>query len=148
MGIFSSYDSEYRELLEYLLDDWKMKPRFAESFLSTYKRSIGKIFQKGKKRMAQMENHPDPSVRLAMFASMGQEQSYALVGQAYQAYMTDLRRGRHVGTDIEKAIWAILSNRSDLVGEIDRAFEKYIDEHYEDKFPDLFDEVFEPEDFE
>ena len=37
--------------------------------------------------------------------------------------MTDLRRGRYVGTDIEKAIWAILSNRSDLVGEIDRMFE-------------------------
>lgn len=148
MGLFSSYESEYRELLEYLVENWQMKPRFAESFLNTYKKSIGKIFQAGKKRMAQTENHPDPSVRLAMLASMGQEQSYALVGQAYQAYMTDLRRGRHVGTDIEKTIWTILSNRSDLVREIDQGFANYIDEKCEDKFPNLFDEVFEPDDFE
>ena len=143
MGLFSSYDSEFRELLEYLTDNWQMKSRFAEAFLNTYKKSIGKIFAKGKKDMARVADHPDPSVRLAMFASIGQEHSYALVGQAYQAYMTDLRRGRYVGTDIEKAIWAILSNRSDLVGEIDRMFENYIDKNYDNKFPNLYDEVFE-----
>ena len=148
MGLFDTYDVEYRELLGFLTDDWRMKPQFSRAFLDTYKKSIGKIFAKGKKQLAKLENHPDPSVRLSLIANMGQEHSFALVGQAYQAYMTDLRRGRHVGTDVEKAIWAILSNRSDLVGDLDRPFEKYIDDNFKKKFPNLFDEVFEYDDEE
>ena len=66
----------------------------------------------------------------------------ALVGQAYSAYMADLRRGKHIGTDIEKAIWAILANRSDLVADGDRLFSEYIDDAHEERFPGLFDEVF------
>ena len=146
MGFFDTYDAEHEELLEFLTDNWNMKPRFSKAFLDTYKKSVGKIFAKGKKQMAQLENHPDPGVRLSLIANMGQEQSFALVAQAYQAYMADLRRGRHVGTDIEKAIWTILSNRSDLVGDLDRPFAKYIDDNQEKKFPNLFDEVFEDDD--
>ena len=55
--------------------------------------------------------------------------------------MTDLRRGKHVGTTVEKAIWAILA-RSDLVEDLDRLFSEYIDDTHEEKFPGLFDEVF------
>lgn len=68
--------------------------------------------------------------------------NFALVGQAYTAYMRDLRRGKHVGTAVEKTIWAILANRGDLVADLDRLFSEYIDDTQEELFPELFDEVF------
>jgi hypothetical protein len=57
--------------------------------------------------------------------------------------MGDLRRGKHVGTNIELTIWAILSNRSDLIEDFDKSFSKYIYENHEERFPSLFDDVFE-----
>ena len=56
--------------------------------------------------------------------------------------MADLRRGNHVGTDVEKVIWAILANKSDFLEAFDRPLSVYINENYEKMFPDLFDEVF------
>lgn len=144
-GFGKSYDEEYLELYEYLTQQWNMKPDFAKPFLTEYKKSIGKIFSKGKKRMNALENSTNAEIRLMRFANLGQEYDYALVGQAYQAYKGDLRRGRHIGTSIEKAIWAILSNRSDLVEGLDKAFASWIDEKQEERFPGLFDEVFEYE---
>jgi len=142
-GFFKSYNDEYLELYEYMTQNWEMKPKYAKLFLNTYKKSIGKIFSTGKKRMEALENSADPETRLLAIASGGHDHENALVSQAYKAYMTDLRRGTHVGTPVELAIWAILSNRSDLVGIIDRAFEIWIYENHEKKFPDLFEEVFQ-----
>lgn len=65
-----------------------------------------------------------------------------LVAGAYKAYMQDLERGVHRGTDVEVAIWAILSNRSDLVQSFDKLFAKYIDDNLEKLHPDLFDKAF------
>jgi len=141
-GPLKSYDGEYSELYEYLTEDWRMKPQFAKAFLDTYKRSIGKILANGKKRMSKLENSANPETALAAFASLGQENALALVGQAYQAYMTDLRTGVHVGTPVETAIWAILVNRSDLLEAIDRSFAQYIRSKHEEEFPRLFQQVF------
>lgn len=66
----------------------------------------------------------------------------AVVAQAYKAYLTDLRSGRHVGTEIESAIWGILANRSDLVSSADPAFAKFIEENWEKNYPNLFTTVF------
>jgi len=141
-GLLKSYDEEYLELYEYLTQDWKMKPEYAKSFLDAYKKSIGKMFSQGKQRMSMLESSSDPEARLLRVANFGQEYPFALVGQAYQAYMGDLRRGKHVGEPIELAIWAILGNRPDLLESIDRAFANYISEKAEEKFPNLFEDVF------
>jgi len=141
-GLFKSYDDEYLELYEYLTQDWEMKPEYAKPFMNTYKKNIGKIFSEGKKRMQMLENSNDPELRLMSIANGDQEHAYALVGQAYAAYMSDLRRGKYVGTPVEMAIWAILVNRSDLVETLDRAFSRYISNKYEEIFPNLFEEVY------
>lgn len=145
-GILKSYDEEYLELYEYLTQDWKMKSEYSKAFLNTYKKSIGKILAQGKRRMSMLENSSDPEARIIGFANLGEETTFALVGQAYYAYMGDLRRGKHVGTPVELAIWAILSNRSDLVQTIDRAFGEYIQEKHEERFPNLYEEVFHRDD--
>lgn len=115
-----------------------MKPHYATAFLDTYKKDIGKMFSKGQKRMSQLRD----SSPLSFFALGLDSPDLVLVGQAYQAYMIDLRHGRHIGSSVEKAIWAILANRSDLVEGLDRGFSNYIDETYEEMFPELFEEVF------
>ena len=56
--------------------------------------------------------------------------------------MNDLRRGKHVGTDVEKAIWAILYEcRDDELSELDVGLAKFIGEHVEEKFPTLYGDV-------
>ena len=141
MSWFKSYDKEYEELFSHLTERWEMKPYYATAFLDAYKRSIGKVLFSGKKRISQLHESADPSVRLFAFTDMDSH-DLALVGQAYTAYMADLRRGKHVGTDVEKAIWAILANRSDLISDADRLFSEYINETHEERFPRLFNEVF------
>ncbi len=139
-----SYDDEYQELCEYLTHEWRMKPLYAKAFLDAYKKNIGKILAGGKQRTAIIERSTDPETRLLGYALFrGEEHSLALIGQAYQAYMKDLRRGKHIGTPVEFAIWAILANRSDLLEGLDRGFAAYIEETHKNKFPNLFDEVFE-----
>jgi len=141
-GFGKSYDDEYLELYEHLTQHWEMKQNYAKPFLSAYKKNIGKTFSQGKKRMDLLENSPDPDMRFIRYANFGNEYDFALVGQAYQAYMSDLRHGKHIGTPVEKAIWAILCNRLDLVEALDRAFAKWLGTKNEEKFPGLLKEVF------
>lgn len=141
MSWFKSYDEEYEELFSHLTRRWEMKPHYARAFLNAYKKSIGKIFFNGKKRLSQLHENSDPAVRLFAYTHMDSH-DLALVGQAYSAYMADLRRGKHIGTDVEKVIWAILANRSDLVADGDRLFSEYIGDTHEERFPGLLDEVF------
>ena len=69
--------------------------------------------------------------------------SLVLTTQAYLAYMSDLRRGRYVGTDVEKVIWAILARPENRhVERIDASFAEYLNDEHERKFPGLFSEVF------
>lgn len=142
-GVFKSYDNEYIELYDYLTREWKMNQRYAQNFLTAYKKSIGKILSDGKRRMEMLEKSADPEHRMMRMANLGEEYPYALVGQAYNAYMTDLRHGKYHETEIEKAIWAILINRSDLVETLDRGFAGWLERNHEEKFPDLFEEVFD-----
>ena len=142
-GFFKSYEAEIRELSEYLTDDWHMKSIYANAFLDSYKKEVGGSLALCRKRLSAAQNSSDPGQSLAGLSMLGQEFPMALVNAAYSGYMSDLRRGRYVGTVVEKSIWAILSNRSDIVDQMDPAFGRYIDKTFEEKFPGLFDEVFE-----
>ncbi|MFQ2771212.1 hypothetical protein ACK3Y4_10820 [Aeromonas caviae] len=144
-GLFKSFDDEYLELYEYLTQDWGMRPEYAKPFLTTYKKSVGKRLHLLKKQNDKLLNSKTPGSTLLAIAQFGagDEQVYALVVQAHWAYMNDLRRGKHVGTNVEKTIWAILTNRSDLVEQVDRPFAKYIEKTSQEKYPSLFEEVFQ-----
>ena len=134
----------YEELLAYLTDDWKMKGRYAGAFLEAYLRSISKIYGEVMKRYDAIENSENAELQL-MIAAMGGKNDaldHILVAQAYQGYLGDLRSGKHVGTDVETAIWAILSNRSDVLEQIDKPLARYIDKEQEVRFPKLFEAVF------
>ena len=143
MGFFKTYDDEYFELYEYLTQDWTMKSKYAKPFLNTYKKSIGKMFYKGKKRMASFENSQD--IRKQFLAVAGDDnEAYVLVAQAYKAYVKDLRRSTHIDTPVESAIWAILCKNPNLVGSLDNVLEKWIDDdNCRQKFPNLKNEVFQ-----
>ncbi len=60
MSWFKSYDKEYRELLSHLTGKPGMKPLYARAFLDAYKRSIGNMLSKGKRRSSQLLESPDP----------------------------------------------------------------------------------------
>ena len=68
---------------------------------------------------------------------------FAIVAQAYTAYLQDLRRGRHVGTDVELAIWALLTNHIELVQTTDKALATWIEQQHEKQFPNLLATVYE-----
>ena len=143
-GFGSKADSQYayNELLRFLTEEWEMKERYARAFLDTYRSSIAKIHKESILRYASLANSSNPEEYLTSVANEGMQHTMPLVSQAYQAYMTELRRGKHVGTDVELAIWGILANRSDIIDHFDPAFGKWIFEQYNVKFPNLFDDVF------
>jgi hypothetical protein len=146
-GLFgSSQDGQKacEELLAYLTDDWEMKGRYAGAFLGAYRRSISKTYAEVIKRYDTIANSGNAELQL-MTAAMGGKSDamdHILVAQAYRGYKDDLRSGKHVGTDVEIAIWAILSNRSDVLERIDKSLARYIDKEQETRFPNLFEEVF------
>ena len=142
-GIFGGGDDRvYNKLFDHLVGDWKMKERYAKSFLDAYKKNITKIYNEGKKKREGFLNSNNLEYRMAAIYATGNENNYVLVAQAHLAYMTDLRRGSHVGDDVELAIWAILYYCSDLFETYDPGFAKYITEETEKKFPELFVTVF------
>ena len=138
---FGKKPDHFTSLLEYLVDDWQMKTRYASAFLSAYRSDISALHDSGLKRLEASFDLSKPENRLLAY-QMPDLRAFAIVGQAYKAYLNDLRRGKYVGTEVEISIWAILSNRSDLVADVDKAFAKYIEDNYEKKFPSLFEEVF------
>ena len=120
-----------------------MKPAYVNTFLDIYKKEVGSSLVLCKKRMSAARKSLDPDQSLAAKAIIGQEYAMALVTAAYSGFKKDLQKGKYVGTEVEKSIWAILSSRSDIVDQMDPAFGKYIAENFEEKFPKLFDEVFD-----
>jgi len=147
-GLFGSKEktqAAYDELLNFMTDHWHMKERYVRAFLDEYRNSAGKLHKQVIERFNVAQASDDAMLRLGTVAMGGRDYvlSLILITQAYRGYMDDLRRGKHVGTNIELAIWAILANRSDLVGDFDKAFAKYIDEKHEALFPNLFDDVFD-----
>ena len=134
---FGSKPDHFNDLMEYLVEHWHMRSRFAAAFLSAYRKDVSSTLEEGIKRTRAMNI---PSV--AMLAMGDDPRAMALVAQAYKGYLSDLRRGKHVRTDVEMAIWGILANRSDLVASVDRGFASFIDDNWEKQYPALFETVF------
>lgn len=150
-GLFGSREDAqkaYEELLACLTDDWEMKGRFAAAFLEVYRRSIAKIYSEVMKRYGAIADSGNAELQLMTVAMGGKSDAmdHMLVAQAYRGYKEDLRRGRYVGTDIEKAIWGIFLNRSDILEQLDKSLARYVDMEHATRFPNLLEEVFRSED--
>ncbi len=134
---FGKKPDHFDTLMEYLIEDWRMRARYASAFLSAYRKEISKTLEEGIRRSESLGISPAAAI------AMGDDpRTMAICAQAYKAYLSDLRAGRHVGTEVEIAIWAILTNRSDLISSADPAFAKFIEENWEKKYPSLFATVF------
>lgn len=138
---FGRKPDHFNDFMEYLVERWQMKTRYAAAFLSAYRTDISVLHEDGLKRLDNSIDLSRPENRL-LAHTMPDPKDFALVGQAYKAYLSDLRRGKYVNTDVEVAIWAILCNRSDLLESVDRPLSKYISENQSTKFPNLFEDVF------
>jgi len=116
-----------------------MKNGYASVFLNEYRSAISKQYEKASKQThnAFLSRSPD-----ALEAAYNEVAEWALVGQAYHAYMSDLRAGKHAGTNIELVIWAILLVRIDLIEALDKAFSIFLTREHEKRFPNLFQNVF------
>ena len=137
---FGKKPDHYPEFLEYLTERWRMKPRYAAAFLNAYRTDISVMHEEGLKRLDASVDLSRPENRL-LAHQMPDPRDFALVGQAYKAYLNDLRRGRYVDTDVEVAIWAVLCNRSDLLESVDKPLAKYVTENQQAKFPTLFEDA-------
>lgn len=138
---FTKRPDHFTLFLEHLTEQWQMKPRYAAAFLNAYRTDISVMHEQGLQRLDASIDLSRPENRLLAY-SMPDPRDFALVGQAYKGYLADLRRGRHVGTDVEVAIWAILSNRSDLLESVDKPLAKYVAENQAVMFPTLFEDAF------
>lgn len=138
---FGKKPDHFPEFLEFLTEKWQMKPRYAAAFLNAYRTDISVMHEQGLKRLDASIDLSRPENRLLAY-QMPDPRDFALVGQAYKAYLSDLRRGKHVDTDVEVAIWAILCNRSDLLESVDKPLAKYVIENQQTKFPTLFEDAF------
>ena len=137
---FGKKPDHFAELMEHLVDRAGMRTRFASAFLSAYKDDVSKRFEEGTKRAQQTLAALSRAQQLMFNPS--EVYDFAIVAQAYMGYMQDLRRGRHVGTDVERAIWALLVTHSDLVEQTDRALANWIAKEHEKQFPNLLEEVY------
>ena len=129
------------ELREHLDSHWGMKPEYAADFLETYKNSLAKMLSEGRSRRRVLQMDAGSREIAAGVNDEEEDLDFALVGQAYFAYMNDLRRGKHVGTRVERVIWLLLSGRGDLVESIDRGLAKFFEDNCDVKFPNLGAEV-------
>jgi hypothetical protein len=135
-GLWKKPD-HFNILMEYLVEHWNMRAIYASSFLSAYRKDVSATLENGFKRSQALGISPVAAM------AMGEDpRAMAIVAQAYKGYLSDLRSGRHVGTEVEQAIWAILANRSDLIESVDPAFSKFIEENWEKEHPSLFEKVF------
>ena len=144
--MFASYKKEYAELREHLIDSIGLYPRYATAFLTAYGRRMAKQYRKARAMSESVMESPGSGLAQTIFALNLIDLSIAFVAAAYRGYMTDLRRGKYVGTPVEKAIWAILDNRSDLLSDLDDGLAEYIGDHAEEKFPTLYGEVLRMDD--
>ena len=117
-----------------------MRTRFAAAFLSAYRDDVSYRLEEGSKRTQEMLSTLSRAQQL-MFNS-ADVFDFAIVGQAYMGYMQDLRHGRHVGTDIELAIWALLLNHMDLVEQTDQVVGTFVSQEHERQFPNLLEQVY------
>lgn len=129
------------DFLSYMTGKWEMKDEIAKAFVAAYGTEMSRLHDQGLARLDGSIDLSTPENRLLAY-QMPDPRDFALVGQAYQAYAKDLQRGKHRGTPVEIAVWAILWNRSDLVQTIDPALAKYIDDNQEAVFKSIYDTAF------
>ena len=137
---FGKKPDHFADLMEHLVEREGMRTRFASAFLSVYKDDVSKRFEDGAKKTHATLATLSRAQQLMFNPS--DTYTFAIVGQAYMGYLQDLRRGRHVGTDVERAIWALLVNHSELLEQSDKALATYIEQHHEEQFPRLLEEVY------
>ncbi len=137
---FGKSPDYFTDLLEYAVDNFGMRTRYASAFLYAYRAPISKLHDKGLKNLEHIKTHGNSEQR--MIAIMSEPEAFALVGQAYQAYLGDLRRGKHVNSEVELAVWGVLLKRVDLLETIDRGLANFIRTEQPERFPNLVDEVF------
>jgi hypothetical protein len=136
---FSCRPDHFTELFVRLVETWHMRARCAGAFVSAYRRDISALHESGA-----WSFHGSEMKSTRMLSADGEAHpcDLSLVKQAYRAYMTDIRQGRHLGTDVELAVWAILAKRSDLVRPFDSTTSRFIEDNRELLFPDLFEIAF------
>jgi len=137
-GLFKKTD-RYNELYDHLVYGWKMKSGFAAAFINEYRDSLSKQYEKGLTFHRQEIMSQDGDGLEMILLSL---RDTTIVSQAYLSYMHDLRSGKHVGTNIEKAIWAILISRRKIVATHNADFVEYLLESVDGKFPSLIFTVF------
>ncbi len=137
---FGKKPDHFADLMEHLVDRAGMRTRFATAFLSAYRSEVSKRFEDGTKR-AEKTLATMSRVQQLMF-NPSEVYDFTIVAQAYTGYMQDLRRGRHVGTDVERAIWALLVNHIDLLEQTDKALANWIGQQHQNQFPKLLEEVY------
>lgn len=120
------------------LEDWGMRPDYIDPFL----RSYAKPLSKGLERMERGFRSHSPATRLAVL-SMGGYARLAVVSQAVEAYLHDLRSGRHVGSSLELAVWGILVQGAEVAQGIDFPLVAYVQKEHSKRFPGLIDRVFD-----
>jgi hypothetical protein len=137
---FGKKVDHFTELMVHLVERSGMRTRFASAFLSAYRDEVSQRLEDGNKRTQKILITLSRAEQL-MF-NPTDVFDFATVGQAYMGYLQDLRHGRHVGTDIELAIWALLLNRIDIVEQTDKAFGMFVSQEHEKKFPNLLAQVY------
>lgn len=116
-----------------------MKTGYASVFLNEYRKAISNQYEKAAKQTHNAFLSGDAE---SLEVGYNEITEWALVGQAYHSYMSDLRSGKNVGTNIELVIWAILLYRIDLIEAKDKAFSRFLTQEQEKRFPNLFQQVF------
>lgn len=130
------------EFLLYMTEKWEMKDQVARAFVVAYGKALSQQHEEGLARLDKSIDLSAPENRLLAY-EMPDPRDFALVGQAYRAYAEDFQSGKHRGTPVELAVWAILWNRSDLVRTIDPALAKYIDDNQDTVFKSIYDTAFQ-----
>lgn len=138
---FGKKPDHYADYLEYLTGSWKMRPRFAAAFLNAYRSEVSALHERVLAGKQAGLDSSSADIRLQAHG-MADPHDLALVILASGAYYKDLRQGKHVGTDVETAIWAVLWNRTDLVESLDRLLANHINDSHATKFPNLFETAF------
>lgn len=129
------------DFLSYLVDEWQFRDEYAQAFLNEYGSDLSRLHDQGLKRLEASIDLSRPENRL-LAAEMPDPRAFALVAQAFTGYANDLQNGKYRGTPLEIAIWAILWNRSDLLGTLNPELAKYIDDNQDTVFKSIYETAF------
>ena len=137
---FGKKPDHYSDLLDHMIEEMGIKPRYAAAFLNAYRSTISTNLERGIKQTLRMiDGMPGGSL---LYHQLPNQLTTAIAAQAYNSFLHDLRKGRHVGTDVELATWAILKTENDIFSQFDGALAAYIKANWRSKFPSLMKEVF------